>query len=262
MMGLRLEGLGLEYSTPEGPVSAFAGFDAELGPGSIGAIVGPSGSGKSSVIRVIAGLEKPSRGHVEIDGIGLDELQVAGTGSRRARTAVIFQDYGLLPWKTVEANVELPLLLSGMKAKERRRRSRPVLEELGLEDFARFYPGRLSGGMRQRVALGRAFAQAPDLLLMDEPFSSLDELTRETMQETLLETQSRRDTTVLIVTHSIDEAAYLADVVYIMRYHNPGRLAATLRAPGGIERSPAYREEPAFRDFANRIRRALEGREE
>ena len=250
MMGLRLEGLGLEYSTPEGPVSAFAGFDADLEPGSIGAIVGPSGSGKSSVIRVIADLEKPTVGRVEI-------------GKREgARTAVIFQDYGLLPWKTVEANVELPLRLSGMKAKERRRRSRPVLEELGLEDFARFYPGRLSGGMRQRVALGRAFAQDPDLLLMDEPFSSLDELTRETMQETLLETQSRRDTTVLIVTHSIDEAAYLADVVYIMRYHNPGRLVATLRAPGGIERSPAYREEPTFRDFANRIRRVLEGREE
>jgi NitT/TauT family transport system ATP-binding protein len=245
MLSLRLENLALSYSTPDGPVWAFKGFDAEIPTGSIAAVVGPSGSGKSSVIRVIAGLEAPTEGHFEL--------------RRGARAAVIFQDYGLLPWKTVAANVELPLRIGGMRARQRRERAAPVLEELGLSLFARFYPGRLSGGMRQRVALGRAFVQEPDLLLMDEPFSSLDELTREAMQETLLETQEKRGTSVLLVTHSIDEAAYLADIVYVMRNRNPGQLAAALRAPEGRVRRPAFREEAAFRDFSNGIRRALEG---
>jgi NitT/TauT family transport system ATP-binding protein len=250
MPGLKLENLALSYSTPDGPVCAFKGFDARIPAGSIAAIVGPSGSGKSSLIRVIAGLERPTEGRFELG---------AENDGRAARPAVIFQDYGLLPWKTVSANVELPLLIGGMRVKERRGRASPVLEELGLSDFARFYPNRLSGGMRQRVALGRAFVQEPDLLLMDEPFSSLDELTREAMQETLLETCSRRKTTVLLVTHSIDEAAYLADIVYVMRNRNPGVLVAALSAPAGRKRRPAFREEDAFRDFSNSIRRALEG---
>jgi NitT/TauT family transport system ATP-binding protein len=247
---LRLAGLGLDYTTPEGPVSAFEGLDAEIPDGAITAIVGPSGCGKTSVIRVIAGLREATRGRVLFD---------VGEGAP-LRKAVILQDYGLLPWKTVSANVELPLLLAGSRRPERRARSAPVLAELGLAEFARFYPSRLSGGMRQRVALARALVQKPELLLMDEPFSSLDALTREAVQETLLELHLRRGTTVLIVTHSIEEAAYLADRIYVMRDRNPGRVVAMIEAPKGRIRGPSFRSEPGFFAYMSEIRLALEGR--
>jgi NitT/TauT family transport system ATP-binding protein len=248
---VRLEGLGLDYATPGGPVRAFENVEAEIPRGAIVAVVGPSGCGKTSVIRAVAGLREPTAGRV-----------VVRSGAGRARMAVILQDFGLLPWKTVSANVELPLLLDGLSAKERRARAAPLVAELGLEEFSRFFPARLSGGMRQRVALARALVQDPEILLMDEPFSSLDALTRESMQETLLELQRRRGTTVLLVTHSIEEAAYLADRIYIMRGRNPGRLVASVDAPdssGTGIRTPSFRTEPGFLAYMNRIRGALEG---
>jgi NitT/TauT family transport system ATP-binding protein len=249
--GLTLEGLGLEYRTPEGSVSAFDDLDAEIREGAITAIVGPSGCGKTSVIRVLAGLRESTRGRV------LSSRE----GGAPPRRAVILQGYGLLPWKTVSANVELPLLLAGKGRRERRERSGCVIEELGLGEFGRFYPSRLSGGMRQRVALARALAQDPELLLMDEPFSSLDALTREAMQDSLVELQRRRGTTILIVTHSIEEAAYLSDRVYVMRNRNPGRIVASIDAPatGARARGGAFRGEPGYLAYMNEIRRALEG---
>jgi NitT/TauT family transport system ATP-binding protein len=246
---LRLEGLGLEYPTREGPVSAFEGLDAEVPDGEITAIVGPSGCGKTSVVRVVAGLRELTSGR----------LLLESEGGGPVRRAVILQDYGLLPWKTVSANVELPLLLAGRPRAERRARSGPILEELGLGGFERFYPSRLSGGMRQRVALARALVQEPELLLMDEPFSSLDALTREAMQDSLLELQRRRGATVLIVTHSIEEAAYLSDRVYVMRDRNPGRVVAMIEAPRGRLRGGSFRSDRSFLEYMNAIRRALEG---
>jgi NitT/TauT family transport system ATP-binding protein len=240
-----LEALGLSYSLPGGALRAFEGLDARIPPGQIAAIVGRSGCGKTSLIRVVAGLREPSEGRLLL-------------GEPAPRRAVIFQDFGLLPWKTVSANVELPLLLAGLRSRERRERAAPVVAELGLGDFAAFFPGRLSGGMRQRVALARALVQEPELLLMDEPFSSLDALTRESMQDTLLELQARRGTTVLLVTHSIEEAAFLADRVFIMRGRNPGSFGAEIAAPVGRPRGRAFRREPAFLEFSNRIRQALE----
>jgi NitT/TauT family transport system ATP-binding protein len=246
---LRFEGLGLEYPSPRGGLPAFEALDAEIPARSITAIVGPSGCGKTSVIRVAAGLRAPSAGR----------LLFGGAGGAPPRRAVILQDYGLLPWKTVSANVELPLLLAGAGRAERRAAAAPLVEELGLGEFAGFYPSRLSGGMRQRVALARALVQDPELLLMDEPFSSLDALTREAMQETLLELQQRRGTTVLLVTHSIEEAAYLSDRVYVMRGRNPGRVVARIDAPAKRSRGRAFRAEPGFLAYMSGIRRALEG---
>jgi ABC-type nitrate/sulfonate/bicarbonate transport system ATPase subunit len=260
MVSLALEGLGLGYKSPEGPVSAFSGFDAEIPASSIAAIVGPSGCGKTSLVRVIAGLLEPTEGKVVI-------RRADGGEAADAAKAVIFQDYGLLPWKTVSANVELPLKIGGMRATQRRARTEPIIEELGLSDFARFYPLRLSGGMRQRVALARALVQEPELLIMDEPFSSLDALTREAMQDSFLELQRRRGTTVLLVTHSIEEAARLAEVVYVMRNRNPGTLAATVKAPEGLRLAregevSAFRSSGAFLEYAKDIRLALEGPKE
>jgi ABC-type nitrate/sulfonate/bicarbonate transport system ATPase subunit len=254
---VRLEGLALSYASPGGPIPSFEGAEAEIPSGSIAAIVGPSGCGKTSIVRVVAGLRMPTAGRVV-----LGEREPGSGGRPGPRAAVILQDYGLLPWKTVSANVELPLLLAGTRARERRERAAPIIAELGLGEFARFFPARLSGGMRQRVALARALVQEPELLLMDEPFSSLDALTRESMQETLLELQRRRGTTVLLVTHSIEEAAYLADAVYVMRGRNPGRIVALVRAPdpaGARGRRPSFRTEPGFLEYMNRIRAALEG---
>jgi NitT/TauT family transport system ATP-binding protein len=254
---LVLEGLGLEYGDPEGRVPAFDAIDAEIPEGSITAIVGPSGCGKTSILRVAAGLRSPSRGRLLFGrSEGRQEGHPDGAQTRRA---LILQDYGLLPWKTVSANVELPLLISGMRARERRAAAGKLIEELGLADFARFYPSRLSGGMRQRVALARALVQEPRLLLMDEPFSSLDALTREAMQETLVELQGRRGMTVLLVTHSIEEAAYLSDRVYVMRGRNPGRIVARIDAPEARKRDPSFRAEAGYFAYMNGIRREFEG---
>ncbi|GHV05694.1 hypothetical protein FACS189485_13070 [Spirochaetia bacterium] len=168
----------------------------------------------------MAGLRRISAGEVRICGQLL-------TGVRK-NTAVIFQDYGLLPWKTVEANAELPLLITGVPKARRREQARALLAEFGLAGFAKLYPRQLSGGMKQRLAIVRALAAEPDLLLMDEPFSSLDALSREDAQDFLLSIRHRnsypphrRPLTIIIVTHSIEEAVYLADKVFVMIGKNP-----------------------------------------
>jgi ABC-type nitrate/sulfonate/bicarbonate transport system ATPase subunit len=244
---VRLEGVGVRYSTSEGPVPAVEGFDAELPRGTITAVIGASGCGKTSLIRAMAGLVRPAAGRIEIEGEDL--------GGVRPSTSVIFQEYGLLPWKTVEANAELPLLIRGARGSARRAVTRPLLEELGLSGFLRQYPGSLSGGMRQRLAIARSLSTTPDLLLMDEPFSSLDALTRESMQEMLLAVHARHGTTVVIVTHSIEEAVALSDTVLVMRGRNPGRLARAIRV--GRPR----REEPRFLEMATLLRGLLSGGE-
>lgn len=213
-----VEGLSVSFRIPGGSIEALSGVDLEFSRGTVGAIVGPSGCGKTSLVQVMAGLLKPADGSVSIDGKKL--------GGLRSRTAVIFQDYGLLPWKTVEQNAELPLRVRGIERSERWQIVEPILAELGLSDFRHFYPNRLSGGMKQRLAIARALAAGPDLLLMDEPFSSLDALTRESLQDSLLDTVRRHGVTVVLVTHSIEEAAYLADRVYVMAGKVPGRVVA------------------------------------
>lgn len=255
---LRLEGLSLSYSGGKrgrSVVPAVRDIHADFPAGAIGAIIGPSGCGKTSLIKAMAGLLQPAEGGISVAG---EEL--AGI---RERTAVIFQDYGLLPWKTVAANVELPLLLRGVGARERHRQAGALIEELDLGPFAHFYPARLSGGMRQRVAIARALAPRPDLLLMDEPFSSLDALTRESMQEALLEVQRSHKATVVLVTHSIDEAVYLSDIVYVMAGRNPGRIVARIETKAGIgaggrPRDRSYRSERRFLELATKVRAALE----
>ena len=239
-------------------VPAVAGVDAVFGSGAISAIVGPSGCGKSSLVGAMAGLLAPSAGGALIDG-----EPVRGV---RPRTAVIFQDYGLLPWLTVEGNAELPLAVRGIGRSERRRRVGPILHELGLSSFGGFYPSRLSGGMKQRVAIARALASEPDLLLMDEPFSSLDALTREAAQEALLEVRRSRPMTIIVVTHAIEEAAYLAEAVFVMGGRNPGTIRARFDIPENAARvrfAPGaagdFRSASRYLELCGAIRSALRG---
>lgn len=248
-------GSGMPMS--RGCIHAVAGASAVFPAGGISAIVGPSGCGKTSIVHAVAGLLSPSSGDVLIEG-----LPVRGV---RPQTAVIFQDYGLLPWRTVEGNAELPLVIARISRAERKRRVLPVLEELGLSAFRDFYPGKLSGGMKQRVAIARSLASEPDLLLMDEPFSSLDALTRESAQEFLLEVRRTRCLTIVVVTHSIEEAAYLAEAVFVMSGRNPGTIRRRFDIPenrpesrfASVAGKTDFRSEPRYLELCGSIRTAL-----
>jgi len=249
---VELRDLGLEYPAPGGPVPALRSVSAVFPRGQVSAIVGPSGCGKTSLIHAAAGLIRPTSGEVLID----DE-PVRGV---RPHTAVIFQHFGLLPWRSVVENAALPLAIRHVGRARRRRLVMPILDELGLAPFADFPPDRLSGGMKQRVALARALAAEPDLLLMDEPFSSLDALTRESAQEFLLDVRRLRPMTVVLVTHSIDEAAYLADSVFVMTGRNPGAMTARFDIPENTSRSSGdFRSKPGYVEACARIRAALKG---
>jgi NitT/TauT family transport system ATP-binding protein len=218
----------------------------------ISALLGPSGCGKTSLIHIIAGLLRPSSGEVTIGG-----QAVRGV---RKQTAVIFQDYGLLPWKTVFANVELPLRLARVPQKARAERVHHALAEFGLDHFAAQYPSRLSGGMKQRLAIARAFVSEPDLLLMDEPFSSLDALSREEASFFLLslyrkKLQEKRRCTIILVTHSVEEAVYLADTVFVIKGRNPGVMAA--RVANDKKTAADFRKTAAFQEQCEYIRDVL-----
>ena len=162
------------------------------------AVIGPSGCGKSTLLYLIAGLRKPSSGAIRIS-------------CGHSGTAFVLQDFGLFPWKTVQDNIALPLVLAGIPVKDARQRCAGLLEELGLSGLEHRWPSSLSGGQRQRVALGRALAKTPGLLLLDEPFSSLDAFTRESMQELILRLRERHGFSYVLVTHSVPEALYLGE---------------------------------------------------
>jgi ABC-type nitrate/sulfonate/bicarbonate transport system ATPase subunit/ABC-type nitrate/sulfonate/bicarbonate transport system permease component len=234
---VEVRGLSLDYPLPGGEATAaLAGINAHFEAGGVSAIIGPSGCGKTSLIHAMAGLRKPSAGEILIEGRPL--------GGVRKKTACVFQDYGLLPWKTVRANAELPLRIAGVPGPLCRERAGSLLGEFGLAPFEKRYPRQLSGGMKQRLAIVRALAAEPDLLLMDEPFSSLDALTREEAQDFLLSVKAARPLTIIIVTHSIEEAVYLADRVWVMTGKNPGTMAEGIEVPrrhrGDRRRSPEF----------------------
>lgn len=235
---VELDEASIAYRVPGGYLPAVQGAQASFPKGRLSALVGPSGSGKTSLLQAIAGLLPLSSGEIRVGG-----KAVKGVGDK---TAIIFQDSGLLPWKTVRDNAELALSLRGVPRRERKARVDPILEELGLLEWASWYPNRLSGGMRQRLGVARALAQEADLLLMDEPFSSLDALTREALQDSLLELGARHRVTIVLVTHSIEEASYLADLAFVLAGTAPGRLAASLDWRACGDRAPGFRSSPEY----------------
>ncbi len=198
-------------------VVALQDVDLRVAAGEFVSLIGPSGCGKSTLLRLVADLDAPTSGTV----------QVFGRSAREARLArdygIAFQQAGLLPWRTVRANVELPLALAGTGRAGRRERADELLALVGLTDFADHHPDQLSGGMQQRVAIARALADSPSLLLMDEPFGALDEMTREHLQAQLLRICAETRAAVVFVTHSIPEAVFLSDRVVVMS-PRPGRI--------------------------------------
>ncbi|MFT3787747.1 MAG: ABC transporter ATP-binding protein [Tepidisphaeraceae bacterium] len=218
------------HKTFAGGTVAVQGVSLDVKPGEFVALLGPSGCGKSSLLRMIAGLDAPTKGSIE---------RASG------RVSYVFQDAHLLPWRTVLANVTLPLELHGVLKRSRIDAAMDAISAVGLSDFAKKYPAQLSGGMRMRVSLARALVTDPQLLLLDEPFAALDEITRQALDESLRDLWKRRSMTTLFVTHSIAEAAYLAQRVVVFT-RRPARvmLDRTLELPA--DRPASIRTEAHF----------------
>jgi NitT/TauT family transport system ATP-binding protein len=231
-----------------GGVQALDGMDLTVAPGEVVAIIGPNGCGKSTFLRVAAGLLAPVRGTVT-----LDERPILGPDPR---IGLVFQEPRLLPWRSVADNVTYPLELAGWSRPRRANRLAELLELVGLSDAAGARPSQLSGGMRQRAAIARALALEPGVLLLDEPFSALDALTRERFNLELLELWERTQTTIVIVTHSIPEAILLADRVVVMT-PRPGRVAAIVAVDAARPRSLALLDGAIVSRAATAIRSHL-----
>jgi len=212
--------------------------------------VGASGSGKSTLLRIIAGLEKPTMGEVTVDGV-----RVIGPGADRG---MVFQSYTLYPWMTVAENVGFGLRLRHLPAAEQRERVGYYLDVVGLTKFAKSLPRQLSGGMKQRVAIARALASQPKILLMDEPFGALDVQTKETMQQFLLDVWKQTNTSILMITHDVDEAVFLAQRTYVLTAH-PGRVQEEIAIDLPMERDYHIKRQTRFRDAAEHIRDLLRG---
>jgi NitT/TauT family transport system ATP-binding protein len=211
-------------------------------------VVGPSGCGKSTLMNILAGLDLPSAGEALVDG-----RAVIGPGPERG---VIFQQYALFPWLTVRKNVEFGLKTAGLGARERREKAEHFIEMVGLSQFADALPKMLSGGMKQRCAIARAYAVNPSILLMDEPFGALDALTRVRLQEQLLETWSRDKRTVVFITHDVDEAVFLANRVVVMAAR-PGRIFEIVDVDLPYPRTEEMRLSPEFAALRNRVWNAV-----
>lgn len=240
------ENLSLTYEQENSRVEALADISFSLRKGSSLAVIGPSGCGKSSLLFIIAGLIKPSAGKIFIDGRVPD-----GTN---ADTALILQDYGLFPWKTVYENACLGLKIRGFNKRARRDIVMPILGKLGLAEFARHFPSQLSGGQRQRVAIARSLALNPKLLLMDEPLSSLDALTRENLQKFILDIWAKHRLTLILVTHNIEEAAFLGSRILVMS-ERPGKVVDIIENP--LVGTPGFRQSNAYHQLCSGLRGLL-----
>jgi len=243
---ISLNNISLVYGGPS-DFKALSNINLDIKRGESWALIGPSGCGKSSLLFLISGLLVPTHGTVSIDN-----HQVTTPTSD---VALILQDYGLFPWKTVWANVALGLKFRNYPSTFIKQKVETVLDSLGLIEFKDKYPNQLSGGQRQRVAIGRALAIDANLLLMDEPFSALDALTRENLQEMVLEIWNKQKATLVFVTHNIEEAVYLGQKIAIMTPH-PGKIKSVLDNCGAGTTN--YRTSPQYHHYCNKVRKILE----
>ncbi len=243
---------GLTKTFPKGDVTALQGIDLEIEPGEFVSLIGPSGCGKSTLLRVIGDLTPPTEGTVEVNG------KPAPQARDDHDYGMVFQDSVLFDWRTVAKNVALPLEMLGWERGKRKSRVEEMLRLVELQGFGDHHPWQLSGGMQMRVAIARALTFEPPLLLMDEPFGALDEMTRERLNIELLEIWRRTSSTVVFVTHSISEAVFLSTRVVVMS-PRPGRVAGTIEIDLPQPRTNDTREEPRFFELVTEVRELLRG---
>lgn len=246
---MALRGVTLDYPTRP-PLRALEDVTLEIPAGRFVSLIGPSGCGKSTLLRVVAGVLEPTAGTISIAGAAPVEAQALH------QFGFVFQDPVLLPWRDVRGNVELLLEIIGCEREERRRRAHGLLELVGLADFAHLRPAQLSGGMRQRASIARALALDPPVLLMDEPFSAVDEFQREALNDELLRIWERQQSSVLFVTHNIEEAIYLSDSIVIMAA-NPGRIVQHVEVDLPRPRDPSVRSGADFLAIRRFLREVL-----
>ncbi len=246
---LRIAQVEKVYGGRQGPVRAVASASLEIGRGEFVSLLGPSGCGKSTLLMMIAGLETPTSGMIELDG--------SRVVRPRRDIGIIFQDATLLPWKSTLENVLFPIRILKLPLAPYRERARELLAMVGLGGFENHKPSQLSGGMRQRVAICRALIHDPAILLMDEPFSALDAITRDQMNEALSEIMDKTAKTVIFVTHSIREAAFLSDRVVVMG-GRPSHVVLDERMPFGRPRRLAIEENPEFGRVVRHLRLTIE----
>lgn len=246
---LQVKDVVLQYSKPEGGLQTVLDHvDLHIQPGECWAVIGPSGCGKSSLLHLLAGLQQPNSGQVLYQNQLLQKPH--------GEISVILQEYGLFPWKTVEQNIALPLLLQKCTKAERQQRTAQMMEQLQLAEHRKKYPAQLSGGQRQRVAIARALIAQPKVLLMDEPFSALDALTREVMQNMVLDLCQQQQLTLVMVTHNIEEAIFLGQKIAVFS-DNSGKLSRI--AENEHSGQPAYRFTEEFYQYCNLLRSWIGG---
>lgn len=256
---LRIRGVGRDFHTKAGTTHAVSGVDLDIMLGEFVALIGRSGCGKTTLLRMIGGLLSPTAGTIEVDG---RQLWRDGRVENSAVTKLgfVFQESNLFPWFSVLDNIALPLKLRGVGKTERRERSRELAALVGLAGFEKSYPRELSGGMRQRAAIARALSTEPELLLMDEPFGALDALTRERMNLELQRIVMETSSTVVFVTHDIPEAVFLADRVVHMT-PRPGRIRQVLPVDFAKPRTVDLQTTPEFNEIIRDLRHDLDEEE-
>jgi NitT/TauT family transport system ATP-binding protein len=244
---ISFQNVALEFPGESGPVKVVDDVSYDIGNGEFVSVIGPSGCGKTTMMNMVAGFLKPTSGSVKVDG-----KPVKGPGPDRG---VIFQEYGVFPWLTVRDNIDFGLTLSANKAlkAERKEICERYMKLMGLSDFADAYPKMLSGGMRQRLAIARAYAVKPQFLLMDEPFGALDAQTRAHMQDLLLQALQTEGKTVMLITHSVEEAVYMSSRIIVMTAR-PTRIREIIEVPFPYPRDPSLHEDPLFGQLRSRVR--------
>lgn len=250
---VELEHVSVEFSTDRGKVLALEDYQGRIETGEFVSLLGPSGCGKSTLLRVIADLVDATGGSVSVLG------RQASEARKRREIGFVFQDATLLPWRTALQNVQLPLEVGGNKGRSSGSSPEELLTLVGLRGREEAYPHELSGGMRQRVAIARALVTQPQVLLMDEPFGALDEITRDNLNEELLRIWQETGLTVVFVTHSIAESVFLSQRVAVMSAH-PGRLREVVDIPLPYPRHLDVRDTAQFTEITSHLRRALEGK--
>lgn len=250
--GIRIEGVSKTFQARGKTVEALRDVSLDCAPGSFTALIGPSGCGKSTILRLALGLEIPDIGSVEIGG------ETPRVATANGVTGVAFQDAALLPWRSVESNMALPLDVLGLKRDGYSGKIANLIRLVGLSGFEKALPGELSGGMRQRVAIARALITDPAVLFLDEPFGALDQILRRQMNIELQRIWTETRATALLVTHGIDEAVFLADRVVVMQ-SRPGRIASVIDIPFPRPRSTDLFSDPAFHRLNNEIATVLHG---